>query len=65
MTIYGLYRAILDWAVEPMGIADNENRFLENTLWHLSARELADLPIGPETADASPAIDPEPSSRCA
>lgn len=65
MTIYGLYRAILDWAVEPMAIADNENSFLENTLWQFSARELADLPIGPESVDAPPAFQPEPNNRCA
>jgi hypothetical protein len=60
MTIYGLYRALIDWAVEPVSVAHNEN-----AVWELSVRELADLPIGPEAVDAQPAFDPEPGSRCA
>jgi hypothetical protein len=58
MTIYGLYRAVLHWAVEPVAVAHNEN-----ALWGLSVRELADLPIGPEAVDAQPAFDPKPGSR--
>ncbi|MCX5570479.1 hypothetical protein [Kaistia nematophila] len=56
MTIYGLYRAALDWAVEPVAVAHNVN-----ALWQLTVRELADLPIGPEAVDALPAFDPEPT----
>ncbi|WEK48553.1 MAG: hypothetical protein P0Y66_11990 [Candidatus Kaistia colombiensis] len=65
MTIRELYRAMLEWAVEPMVITDNENASLENTLWQRSSRELADLPIGPEPVHAPPAFAPESDSRCA
>lgn len=65
MTIRGLYRAVLEWAVEPMTIADDETEILENTLWQFSSRELADLPIGPEPVPAPPDPAQTQSSRCA
>lgn len=64
MTIRGLYRAVVEWAIEPMAIAD-ETEPLENTLWHFSSRELADLPIGPEPVPAPPDLARTPNSRCA
>ncbi|BCP52882.1 hypothetical protein K32_14990 [Kaistia sp. 32K] len=65
MTIYRLLRAIVDWAAEPIPVADNENEFPESTLWTRSLRELADLPIGPEPIEAQPDEEPERRSRCA
>jgi hypothetical protein len=65
MTIKGLVRAIIDWAAEPVPVADNENDFPESILWTRSLRELADLPIGPEPTEAQPDEEPARRSRCA
>jgi hypothetical protein len=65
MTIKGLVRAIIDWAAEPVPVADNENDFPESILWTRSLRELADLPIGPEPTEAQPDEEPVRRSRCA
>jgi len=59
MKIYGLYRALVDWAVEPVAVVHNQN-----AVWDLTVREWADLPIGPEAVDAPPAFKPQPDSRC-
>lgn len=65
MTIQGLLKAILDWTVEPIPVADNENDSPESTLWTRSLRELADLPIGPEPSGVEPDEEPERTCRCA
>ncbi|MCX5512067.1 hypothetical protein C3941_08365 [Kaistia algarum] len=60
MTITGLYRAFIEWASRPMLTHDNENE-----LWSLSARDLADLPIGHEPIDEPSAFESERRDRCA
>lgn len=60
MTVNGIYRAFIDWVNRPVLAHDNEN-----ALWRMSARDLADLPIGHEPADAASAFEPERRDRCA
>ncbi|WP_266332274.1 hypothetical protein [Kaistia defluvii] len=60
MTIHGLFRTLIEWAVAPEPVAHNAN-----AVWDLTVRELADLPIGPEAVEAPQAFQPQPDSRCA
>jgi len=60
MTITGIYRAIVDWAVRPVLTHDNEN-----ALWRMSAAELADLPIGHEPEGETSAFEAPIRDRCA
>lgn len=62
MKLSHLYRALLDWAARPALSHDNEN---DNALWRMSARDLADLPIGPEPDDEPAAFERPRQDRCA